>query len=67
MDELEFLIAIADDVMVPPPAVWRLMGVYPQAEKRQLVLRPADFGLDRIGHLGPFHKRNAVVWPALVD
>ena len=61
------LIAIADDVMVPPPAVWRLMGVYPQAEKRQLVLRPAEFGLDRIGHLGPFHKRNAVVWPALVD
>jgi predicted alpha/beta hydrolase len=61
------LVAIADDPMVPAPAVWRLMGLYPQATKRQLVLRPADFGLKRIGHLGPFQRSNSVVWPALVD
>lgn len=61
------LVAMADDPMVPPPAVWRLMGTYPQATKRQLVLRPDDFGLQRIGHLGPFHRSNSVVWPALVD
>jgi predicted alpha/beta hydrolase len=61
------LVAIADDPMVPPAAVWRLMGLYPQATKRQRVLRPADFGLTRIGHLGPFQRRNSVVWPALVD
>jgi predicted alpha/beta hydrolase len=61
------IVAIADDPMVPAPAVWRLMGLYPQATKRQLVLRPADHGLTRIGHLGPFHRSNSVVWPALVD
>jgi predicted alpha/beta hydrolase len=61
------VVAIADDPMVPPSAVWRVMGLYPQATKRQLVLRPEAFNLDRIGHMGPFHARNAVVWPALVD
>ena len=43
------------------------MRLYPQETKRQLVLRPADFGLARIGHLGPFQRSNSVVWPALVD
>jgi predicted alpha/beta hydrolase len=60
------VIAIDDDKMVPPPAVWRLMSLYPEAVKRQRVLRPADFGLHRIGHLGAFHRSNAVVWPALI-
>lgn len=61
------IVAIADDPMVPPEAVWRIMSLYPEAEKRQLVLRPQAFGLRRIGHMGPFQKRNAVVWPPLVD
>jgi hypothetical protein len=43
------------------------MALHPEAEKRQLVLRPGDFGLPRIGHLAAFHRSNAVVWPALVD
>ncbi len=60
-------VAVSDDSWVPPAAVWRLMATYPDAVKRQLVLRPADFGLARIGHLGAFHRLNAVVWPALVD
>jgi predicted alpha/beta hydrolase len=61
------LIAISDDVMVPPPAVWRLMELIPQAVKRQRVLRPQDFGLQRIGHLGAFNRENAVLWPTIVD
>jgi predicted alpha/beta hydrolase len=61
------IIAVDDDDWVPPAAVWRLMALHPEAEKRQLVLRPADFGLQRIGHLGAFHRSNSVVWPALVD
>lgn len=61
------LIAIADDVMVPPPAVWRLMELMPEAVKRQRVLRPADFGLTKIGHLGAFARENAALWPAIVD
>jgi predicted alpha/beta hydrolase len=61
------VVAMADDPWVPPAAVWRLMALHPEAEKRQLVLRPADHGLARIGHLGAFHRSNSVVWPALVD
>lgn len=60
------IVAVADDDMVPPAAVWRLMAMYPEARKRQLVLRPAEHGLRRIGHLGPFHARSAALWPALV-
>lgn len=61
------IVAMADDPWVPPNAVWRLMALHPEAEKRQMVLRPADYGLRAIGHMGPFHRSNSVVWPALVD
>lgn len=60
------LVAVADDVHVPPAAVWRLMALYPEAVKRQAVLRPGDHGLRRIGHIGPFARASAAVWPALV-
>lgn len=61
------VVAVADDPWVPPAAVWRLMALHPEAEKRRPVLRPGDFGHARIGHLGAFQRSNAVVWPALVD
>lgn len=61
------VVAVADDPWVPQAAVWRLMQLYPQAVKRQRVLRPGDFGLVRIGHLGAFARENAAIWPALVD
>jgi predicted alpha/beta hydrolase len=60
------VIAVADDAMVPPAAVWRLMALHGQAVKRQRVLRAADFGLARIGHLGAFARRNSVVWPQII-
>ncbi len=61
------VVAVADDAWVPPAAVWRGMAMYPHALKRQVVLRPAEHGLARIGHLGAFARRNAAVWPLLVD
>lgn len=61
------VVAVADDAWAPPAAVWRTMALYPQAVKRQLVLSPGDFGLRRIGHLGAFARRNAALWPALMD
>ncbi|MGL4236896.1 alpha/beta hydrolase family protein [Tabrizicola sp.] len=61
------MIAVADDDMVPPAAVWRARALYPEAMKEQLVLRPADFGLKHIGHIAAFHRRNAVLWPAILD
>ncbi len=60
------VIAVADDPVVPPAAVWRLMALHGQAPKRQRVLRAGDFGLTRIGHLGAFARRNSVVWPQII-
>lgn len=61
------MIAVADDDLVPPAAVWRARALYPEAVKEQKVLRPADFGLQSIGHIPPFTRRNAVLWPAILD
>jgi predicted alpha/beta hydrolase len=61
------MIAVADDDLVPPEAVWRARALYPEAMKEQKVLRPADFGLRDIGHIAPFTRRNAVLWPAILD
>ena len=61
------VVAVADDAMVPSEAVWRLMALYPEANKRQLTLRPEAFGLKQIGHIGAFARRNAALWPAVLD
>ncbi len=61
------VIAVADDALVPPQAVWRLMAMAPEAIKTQRVLRPADFGLANIGHLGALARQNSMVWPAIMD
>lgn len=59
-------VAMADDPVVPPAAVWRLMRHFPEAVKRQLVLRPEEHGVQRIGHMGIFHRANAKLWPLVV-
>lgn len=61
------MIAVSDDALVPPDAVWRARSLYPEAMKEQKVLRPGDFGLASIGHIPPFHRKNAVLWPAILD
>jgi predicted alpha/beta hydrolase len=61
------MIAVADDALVPPAAVWRARALYPEAMKEQLVLRPADFGLESIGHIPPFQRKNSVLWPTMLD
>lgn len=61
------MIAISDDDLVPATAVWRARALYPEAMKEQLVLRPGDFGLKSIGHIPVFHRRNAVLWPTMLD
>jgi predicted alpha/beta hydrolase len=59
-------VAIEDDVMVPPRAVWRLMTLFPDVHRQQKVLRPADFGLRAIGHLGAFKRDNRQIWDAII-
>ena len=58
------IIAIADDDMVPPVSVWKLMQLYPMAIKSQLTLRPAKG--QKIGHMGAFRRANAHLWPTII-
>jgi len=60
------LVAIADDMMMPPASVWKLMEFYPAAKKEQLVLRPEEFGLSKLGHLKAFAEKNRAVWNAIL-
>lgn len=59
-------VAIADDDVIPPACVWRGMQNFPKARKRQQVVRPAEYGLKKIGHLGVFKPECAAVWPGLL-
>jgi hypothetical protein len=43
------------------------MSYDPQALKRQQFLRPADFGLHRIGHIAAFHSKIATLWPVILN
>ena len=59
-------VAVSDDALVPASAVWRLMRCYPDAPKSQSVLRPSDFDLTDIGHIGVFSARSRATWNALI-
>lgn len=60
------LVALADDPVIPPTSVWKLMENLPNAPKRQLVLDPRDHGLGTVGHIGAFARKNAVLWPQII-
>lgn len=60
------IVAFADDQMMPPSAVWRLMTAYPNAPKKQMVIRPKDYGIGKIGHIGVFAPKCASVWGDLM-
>lgn len=59
-------VAVEDDVMVPPLAVWRSMDFYRGAPKSQKTLRPEAYGLNAIGHIGVFDSRNAACWGDII-
>ena len=61
------LVALADDVMIPPACVWRLAEWLPGAAAIDRVLiDPAAQGLGRVGHIAPFAARNRALWPAIL-
>ncbi|NSX53406.1 alpha/beta hydrolase family protein [Parasulfitobacter algicola] len=59
-------VAIQDDPMVPPQAVWRHMQSFKDAPITQLLIKPKGYGLGKIGHLSVFAKRNSVIWDDLI-
>ncbi|MEM9271042.1 MAG: alpha/beta hydrolase, partial [Pseudomonadota bacterium] len=60
------LVALADDEMVPPQAVWRLGAYYPHAQISQRLITPKSLGLSRIGHLRAFSPECENLWTHLV-
>lgn len=58
--------AFSDDEMMPPHCTERLAKVYGADSAVCKILKPADFGLKSVGHLGAFSRGNAAVWPTLV-
>lgn len=61
------LFAFTDDQLCPPKSVRKLAGLYGVARVRQHVVAPQDHGLKDIGHLGAFARKNAALWPRLID
>ncbi|MEX0339132.1 MAG: alpha/beta fold hydrolase [Arenibacterium sp.] len=60
------LIAFSDDPIVRPVGLQRLAGLYGLPRSRIRILEPSDFGLTKVGHIGPFARANKAVWPALI-
>ncbi len=56
------VVAVADDDLVPPRAVWRSMGFFRNAVVTQKVLKPARYGLGEIGHVGMFAESARACW-----
>lgn len=60
------ILAVEDDVMIPPATVARLEPFFPAARIEHMTLAPRDFGLRRVGHLGAFARRNAALWETIL-
>ncbi|MEL6885900.1 MAG: alpha/beta fold hydrolase [Pseudomonadota bacterium] len=60
------LIAFADDDLIPPQCVARLGQAY-EGKAEHVVIDPADHGLDSVGHLGAFSRRNRAIWSRLLE
>jgi predicted alpha/beta hydrolase len=53
-------VAVSDDELGTVPAVRRTLGYYIGAQRTAVLLRPADYGRQSIGHFNLFHDSHAV-------
>ena len=60
------LVALEDDVMMPPHCVWRLEQAYGAEACTRVTLSPEQFGLKKIGHIGALAQASAPAWPSLL-
>lgn len=61
------LFAMDDDSLMPPRCAHRLAGLYGVKRTKVHVISPVQHGLGKVGHLGAFARRNAVLWPKLIS
>ena len=59
-------LSFTDDEVLSAESTRFLHGLYTGSDQVHRVVRPADVGLDRIGHHGFFRKENARLWDELV-
>ncbi|MCV3736375.1 alpha/beta fold hydrolase [Rhizobium sp. TRM96647] len=52
-------VTVSDDELGTPAAIRRTLDYYTRAERTAVLLRPADYGCDAIGHFGLFHDSHA--------
>jgi len=57
--------SIDDDKWGTTEAVDAMMSAYPEVERRHL--KPAEVGLQKIGHVGFFRPESSLLWPAVFD
>ncbi len=51
-------IGLSDDDLGTEVAIARALAYYRGSNRRQVMLKPADFGFSAVGHFGPFHARH---------
>src|SRR5690606_17626391 len=52
-------VAVSDDELGTVKAIRRTLGYYVGADRTAVLLRPADYGRDAIGHFNLFHDSHA--------
>ena len=57
----------SDDPIANPRTARVILDAYPRAETDMRLIKPADFGLKKIGHDGAFRARSQAVWDAILD
>jgi predicted alpha/beta hydrolase len=56
-----------DDPIANPRTGPDMLAVYPRAPSEMVVRRPADYGVDRIGHEGAFRRGLEPLWNEIAD
>lgn len=58
-------LSFSDDELLTQRNIHHLHDFYTNAPQQRVLLRPDEFGLERIGHFGVFSRGCAEVWPEL--
>ena len=58
------MLTFSDDQMIPRKAVAFLQNFYDSPDVSVTSLEPKSFGLQKVGHIHSFAKRNKAAWPA---
>ncbi|QFS96312.1 Alpha/beta hydrolase family protein [Labrenzia sp. THAF191b] len=61
------MLTMKDDVVVPPVAVKRYADSFPNERVDFQMLHASDYGLKALGHIEVFSRRNAPIWPVILE